>query len=541
MSPTPKLRSEQVVRLTGATSAIGPATARRRAARGARLALVARDEGNPAELGSERAVAAPADLAGRDALRASADRSEEALGPIDTWINDAGVATYGAVTDAPWDDQHRLFETNYRGVVAGSLEALRRFGGRPGKLVTLGSALSDRAMIHQGPYSASKHAVKALTDTLRMVLRADVRPVSVTPTKPGAVHRPLWSTRAPTWTAVEPGTCRPPATPTSRTARSSTHTGTTCETSTSAWAAGPCPGWASSPPASPTSSRRPRAACCRSPGAGPARARGTTCTPPPARGRSAPTCRARPRAAPAAPRDGDEPIRHPRRRRRGGPPRRGAPGPARSLSRRGPPDPHGSRSPCHHPPRSEALAEPGPVAGNEVVPRTGRAWRVGASIGPWPELVRVSFADRRAKVRGLTRAWAAMRAMATGVRAGPRSVPPSQGRGHPRRGRGGRAADATSLPDLALDRGDDPKGRVRRDCMAVFAHDDAQADADAGGCRDPPVPTDRTSGSTVIAGSCAARASAAILWVATHRPSMRPATVGTNPPEQIERSGAPMP
>ena len=196
MSVALKPLSEQVVVLTGATSGIGLATARRLATRGARLALMARDEGDLArlveELGPERALAAPADVADRDAVRAAADRAEEAFGPIDTWINDAGVAIYGAVTDVPWEDQRRLFETNYWGVVAGSLEAVRRFRerGAPGKLVNVGSALSDRSMIYQGPYSATKHAVKALTDALRMELRADGRPVSVTLIKPGAVDTP---------------------------------------------------------------------------------------------------------------------------------------------------------------------------------------------------------------------------------------------------------------------------------------------------------------------------------------------------------------
>ena len=214
MSVTLKPLADQVVLLTGATSGIGLATARRLASRGARLALVARDEADlaelVAELGPERAVAAPADVADREAVRAAADRAEAAFGPIDTWINDAGVAIYGAVTDVPWDDQRRLFETNYWGVVAGSLEAVRRLRerGAAGKLVNVGSALSDRAMIYQGPYSASKHAVKALTDALRMELRADGRPVSVTLIKPGAVDTPYME-HAKSY-MDSPGTRNPP-------------------------------------------------------------------------------------------------------------------------------------------------------------------------------------------------------------------------------------------------------------------------------------------------------------------------------------------
>ena len=196
MSVTLPPLAEQVVVLTGATSGIGLAAARRLSDRGARLVLVARGEGDLAdlvrELGPDRALAAPADVADRDALRGVADRAVERFGRIDTWINDAGVAIYGAVTDVAWDDQRRLFETNYWGVVGGSLEAVSRFAARPGpgKLITVGSALSDRAMIYQGPYSASKHAVKGITDALRMELAADGRPVSVTLVKPGAVDTP---------------------------------------------------------------------------------------------------------------------------------------------------------------------------------------------------------------------------------------------------------------------------------------------------------------------------------------------------------------
>ena len=193
MSVTLKPLADQVVVLTGATSGIGLATARRLAGRGARLVLVARGEAALDEIADELdALAVPADVADREAMARVASAAAARFGRIDTWINDAGVAIYGAVTDVPWEDQRRLFETNYWGVVAASLEAVSRFAaqGGPGKLINVGSALSDRAMIYQGPYSASKHAVKGITDALRMELRAGGRPVSVTLIKPGAVDTP---------------------------------------------------------------------------------------------------------------------------------------------------------------------------------------------------------------------------------------------------------------------------------------------------------------------------------------------------------------
>ena len=195
MSVTLPPLHEQVVVLTGATSGIGLATARRLAERRARLVLVARNREALDELEQELGpdvMGFAADVGDRDAVTRAADAAEARFGRIDTWINDAGAAIYGPATEVSWEDHRRLFETNYWGVVAGSLEAARRFGGRrgPGKIVNVGSVLSDRTMIYQGPYSASKHAVKGFTDALRMELAAEGRPVSITLVKPGPIDTP---------------------------------------------------------------------------------------------------------------------------------------------------------------------------------------------------------------------------------------------------------------------------------------------------------------------------------------------------------------
>ena len=197
MTVTLKPLDQQVVVLTGATSGIGLCAARCLAERGASLVLVARNDEALDELVSElsaktEAMAVDADVGDREAVARVAREAVERFGRIDTWVNNAGVAIYGAVTDVPWEDQRRLFETNYWGLVAGSLEmvAHRRERGGPGKLINLGSALSDRAMILQGPYSASKHAVKGITDALRMELEAADEPIDITLIKPGAVDTP---------------------------------------------------------------------------------------------------------------------------------------------------------------------------------------------------------------------------------------------------------------------------------------------------------------------------------------------------------------
>jgi NAD(P)-dependent dehydrogenase (short-subunit alcohol dehydrogenase family) len=83
-----------------------------------------------------------------------------------------------------------LFETNFWGVVIGSRIAVEHLRKKGGALINIGSTFSDRAVPLQGIYSASKHAVKAFTDSLRMELEHDGLPISVTLVKPGMIDTP---------------------------------------------------------------------------------------------------------------------------------------------------------------------------------------------------------------------------------------------------------------------------------------------------------------------------------------------------------------
>lgn len=191
-----KLRriNEQVIVITGATSGIGLSTARMAAERGARLVLAARADDALDELARElRArgtdvITVTADVGKVDDVERIGAAAISEFGRIDTWVNNAGISIFGRIEDISPADHHRLFQTNFWGVVNGSLEAVKRMKLRGGgALINLGSELSDHGIPLQGMYAASKHAVKGFTDSLRMELEKENAPMSITLVKPSGI------------------------------------------------------------------------------------------------------------------------------------------------------------------------------------------------------------------------------------------------------------------------------------------------------------------------------------------------------------------
>jgi short-subunit dehydrogenase len=187
---------EQVIVITGASSGIGLATAQEAARRGARVVLASRDtvdiEKAAADINASggTAIAVVADVADKGQMELLANRAVSQFGRIDTWVNNAGVSMYGEIQKVPLADAHRLFQTNYWGVVHGSLVALPHLKKQGGALINVGSVLSETGIPLQGHYAASKHAVKGFTDTLRMELHHEDAPVSVTLIQPSAIDTP---------------------------------------------------------------------------------------------------------------------------------------------------------------------------------------------------------------------------------------------------------------------------------------------------------------------------------------------------------------
>ena len=204
-----KALNDQVIVITGASSGIGLVTARMAAKRGARLVLNARNEEALRRVAKEinaeggKAIHVAGDVGLPNDVQKIADEAIRRFGGFDTWVNNAGVSIYGPVLDQTLPDQRRLFDTNYWGVVHGSIVACKHLRQRGGALINIGSVLSDVAIPIQGTYCATKHAVKGYTDALRMELEEEGAPISVTLIKPSAIDTP-YTEHAKNLMSVEP-------------------------------------------------------------------------------------------------------------------------------------------------------------------------------------------------------------------------------------------------------------------------------------------------------------------------------------------------
>ena len=200
---------DQVIVITGASSGIGLATALEAARRGARVVLASRDEADIKSAADQivaqggQATPVVVDVGDQASVEALAEQAVAAYGRIDTWVNNAGVSIYGRIEEVPLDDAQRLFETNYWGVVHGSLAALPHLKKQGGALINVGSELSETAFPLQGHYAASKHAVKGFTDTLRIELHEQGAGIAVTLIQPAAIDTP-YPQHAMNYLGVEP-------------------------------------------------------------------------------------------------------------------------------------------------------------------------------------------------------------------------------------------------------------------------------------------------------------------------------------------------
>lgn len=194
------MRSQQVVVITGASSGIGRATALRFAKDGASLVLASRRADALEELAAEcralgaRAAARPTDVTDEQQVHALAEEAVARFGRIDVWINDAAVAVFAPLVEAPIEEVRRVLDVNVMGYVHGARAALEVMVHQgSGVLLNVASIAGEVPYPYAGAYGMSKAAVRAMGVSLRGELRlAGATGVHVATVSPPTVDTPFF-------------------------------------------------------------------------------------------------------------------------------------------------------------------------------------------------------------------------------------------------------------------------------------------------------------------------------------------------------------
>jgi NAD(P)-dependent dehydrogenase (short-subunit alcohol dehydrogenase family) len=190
---------EQVVVLMGASSGIGRETALRFARRGTKVVASARSEPGLHSLVEEirgsggEATAVVADTTEFGQVKAVADRAVEEYGRLDTWVHLAAVGLFATFAETTPEEFERVIDVNLMGQVYGAMAALPHLKreGR-GALIHISSVEAKRSFPFHSAYGASKHGIDGFLEALRVELRHEGWPISVTQVMPGTINTPFF-------------------------------------------------------------------------------------------------------------------------------------------------------------------------------------------------------------------------------------------------------------------------------------------------------------------------------------------------------------
>ncbi|MDQ5873424.1 MAG: SDR family oxidoreductase [Acidobacteriota bacterium] len=162
-------RQAQVILVTGCSSGIGRATALEAAERGHRVFASARRREDVADLSAKGIETLALDVTDPGSIGEAVREVLRSAERIDALVNNAGYGQYGAIEDVSLEEWRAQFEVNVFGAIAvlrAVLPAMR--AARGGTVVNVSSVAGRVAIPFAGPYSASKHALEAISDALRV-------------------------------------------------------------------------------------------------------------------------------------------------------------------------------------------------------------------------------------------------------------------------------------------------------------------------------------------------------------------------------------
>ena len=190
--------ANKVVIITGASSGLGEATARRLAGQGAKLMLAARREErlkslvNELEQGGGTAAYQVTDVTDRAQVQALAEATQKAYGRIDVLVNNAGLMPLSPLEQTKIDEWDQMVDVNIKGVlygIAAVMPTMREQGA--GHIVNLSSVAGHTVFPSGAVYCATKFAVRALSEGIRLESQGEIRSTNISP---GAVDTELPST-----------------------------------------------------------------------------------------------------------------------------------------------------------------------------------------------------------------------------------------------------------------------------------------------------------------------------------------------------------
>jgi len=178
--------ANQIAVVTGASSGVGQAIARQLATHGATLCLIGRNRENLEKFATEvRSLSAQAftyvvDLTQAESIGDFVSQLRQDVRGVDVLVHSAGVISQGRVETTPVEDFDWHYYTNVRAAYLLTQQVLPLLKVRHGQLVFINSSAALHAKAEVSQYAATKHALKALADSLREELNADgIRVLSV--------------------------------------------------------------------------------------------------------------------------------------------------------------------------------------------------------------------------------------------------------------------------------------------------------------------------------------------------------------------------